>query len=91
MHCYFHAPVSVSRLYDPPGEGEVTDAACRLADTALLCYRASDVASLQQAVTKVGVATIITCYLLCCSISPCCVDTTPLSPWCWSAVRETTR
>ena len=47
--------VSVSRLYDPPGEGEVTDAACRLADTALLCYRASDVASLQQAVTKVGV------------------------------------
>ena len=51
--------MSVSRLYDPPGEGEVTDAACRLADTALLCYRASDVASLQQAVTKVGVATII--------------------------------
>ena len=50
--------MSVSRLYDPPGEGEVTDAACRLADTALLCYRASDVASLQQAVTKVGVAAI---------------------------------
>ena len=86
--------MSVSRLYDPPGEGEVTDAACRLADTALLCYRASDVPSLQQAVTKVGVAAIIITWhhpRLCCSTSPCCADTTPPYPWCWSAVRETTR
>ena len=84
--------MSVSRLYDPPGEGEVTDAACRLADTALLCYRASDVASLQQAVNKVGVATIITYHpRLCSSTSPCCADTTHPYPWCWSAVRETTR
>ena len=40
------------RLYDPPGEGEVLEAACRLADTVLLCYRASDTTSLKQSVNK---------------------------------------
>ena len=40
-------------MYDPPGSGEVMEAATRLADTVLLCYRASDVLSLYEAVTKV--------------------------------------
>ena len=40
-------------MFDPPADGEVLDAACRLADTVLLCYRSNDVASLQQSVNKV--------------------------------------
>ena len=43
----------VFRVYDPPHDGEVLDAACRLADTVLLCYRAGDVTSLHNTVTKV--------------------------------------
>ena len=42
------------RVYDPPGSGEVMEAATRLADTVLLCYRASDVASLKAVADKVS-------------------------------------
>ena len=41
-------------MYDPPGSGEVMEAATRLADTVLLCYRASDVASLKAVADKVS-------------------------------------
>ena len=42
------------RVYDPPGSGEVMEAASRLADTVLLCYRASDVTSLKTVADKVS-------------------------------------
>ena len=42
------------QVQEPPGEGEQFAAAARLANTVLLCYRASDMMSLQEAVTKVG-------------------------------------
>ena len=42
------------RIYDPPGSGEVMEAASRLADTVLLCYRASDVTSLKTVADKVS-------------------------------------
>ena len=41
------------RVYDPPGSGEVMEAASRLADTVLLCYRASDVTSLKAVIDMV--------------------------------------
>ena len=41
-------------VQEPPGEGEEFAAAARLANTVLLCYRASDVMSLHEAVNKVG-------------------------------------
>ena len=47
------------RVYDPPGTGEVMEAAARLADTVLLCYRASDVASLKDVADKVSFIHII--------------------------------
>ena len=54
----------VFRVYDPPHDGEVLDAACRLADTVLLCYRAGDVTSLQNTVTKVITHQSISTYLV---------------------------
>ena len=44
------------RVYDPPGSGEVMEAASRLADTVLLCYRASDVTSLKTVADKVSLS-----------------------------------
>ena len=78
----------VFRVYDPPHDGEVLDAACRLADTVLLCYRAGDVTSLHNTVTKVITPqSYLKISYHCLSIFHCSGDTTLLCPWSWLVVK----